>query len=213
MNKTEKHHYIFDFDGTLVDSMEIWAGTHIRMLRKARIAIPQDYVQTITPLGNEGAAMFSFSLGVNMPLSEYMRQVNNALIKQYSSRVGLKNNVAVTLKRLKEKGCSLHVLTASPHLYVDPCLERLGLKGCFENIWTVEDFGSGKGDVGIYKKAAKRLDTEIKNCTMVDDNYLALCAARKAGMNTIGIYDKSSKDAEGAIRETVDRYIYDFCEM
>ena len=56
-------HYFFDLDGTLLDSMELWAGTHRKALEDAGIPVPENFVETITPLGNQGASEFVISLG------------------------------------------------------------------------------------------------------------------------------------------------------
>lgn len=209
----EQRHFLFDFDGTLVDSMQIWARTHIRMLLKQKISIPKDYVQTITPLGNEGAALYSVSLGLKMPPGEYMSELDKELVRQYNSNVYLKENVENKLRELKSSGICLHVLTASSHSYVDSCLRRFGVLELFDNVWSVEDFGLSKADKQIYIEAARRLSAEPKSCTMVDDNYSALCAARRAGLNTVAVYDKSSKNMEKAIREAADKYVYGFEEI
>ena len=209
----EQRHFLFDFDGTLVDSMQIWARTHIRMLLKQKISIPKDYVQTITPLGNEGAALYSLSLGVKMSLTDYMSKLDRELARQYNSKVNLKANVKSKLIELKTDGVRLHVLTASSHSYVDSCLRRLGVLELFDNVWSVEDFGLSKADKRIYTEVALRLTAKPESCTMVDDNYSALRAARKAGLNTLAVYDKSSASMEKAIRETADRYVFDFCEI
>ena len=56
-------HYLFDFDGTLVDSMPTWSGVHVNALKSAGIPVPADFVQTITPLGNYRASQYTISLG------------------------------------------------------------------------------------------------------------------------------------------------------
>ena len=107
----------------------------------------------------------------------------------------------------------MHVLTASPHLYVDPCLQRLGVYDLFEKVWTIDDFGMTKAQTEIYQEAANRLEAAIENCTMVDDNYTAIATAQKAGMQTLAVYDASSAASEEALSKLADRYIYDFKEV
>ena len=70
---------IFDFDGTLVDSMPYWAGAHIEALREAGIAVPEGFVNTITPLGNLGASKHTISLGLDVSLDEYLTELNRRL--------------------------------------------------------------------------------------------------------------------------------------
>ena len=48
--------YLFDFDGTLVDSMPAWETTMLRILNENHINYPPDIIKTITPLGFAGTA-------------------------------------------------------------------------------------------------------------------------------------------------------------
>lgn len=209
----EKAFYLFDFDGTLVDSMETWAGVHINALKNAGIEVPADFVETITPLGNYNASKYTISLGIDIPLKTYLDNISKALYKEYTTRISLKANVLEALKKLKNKNISLNVLTASPHLYVDPCLNGLGIYDYFDNVWTIEDFGLTKAQPAIYQKAAEKLGTDINNCTMIDDNFTAISTAKTAGMNTIAVYDSTSKASENLLKKTADKYIYSFKEF
>lgn len=206
-------YYLFDFDGVLVDSMDTWAGVHINALKQAGIPIPQNFVETITPLGNYKASEYTISLGLNVSLETYLKEVSEKLYQEYTTNVPLKPFVKETLSLLKEKGVSLNVLTASPHLYVDECLKRHGVFELFENVWTIDDFRYTKADPELFKNAAEKLNANIKNCTMLDDNFTAISTAKKSGMNTIAVYDKSSEAFEQILRETADKYIFDFSQI
>lgn len=209
----EREFYLFDFDGVLVDSMEFWAGLHMQTLRSAGIPIPEDFVETITPLGNYNAAKHTLSLGVDLPLDAYLEDIYKTLFEAYTTHITIKENVKQTLLRLKEQGISIHVLTASPHLYVDPCLQRNGIFELFENVWTIDDFGLTKAQPEIYQQAAERLGAKVENCTMFDDNLTAITTAKEAGLKTIAVYDSTSKSSEAAMRQIADRYIYNFSKI
>lgn len=209
--KTE--YYLFDFDGVLVDSMEFWLSIHIQTLHNAGIPVPEDFVETITPLGNYHGAKYTLSLGVDLDLDEYLNDVYKKLYEAYTTHICLKANVKEALTQLKQEGLSLNVLTASSHLYVESCLKRNGIYELFDNVWTIEDFGLTKGEIEIYQQAASRLGTKIGCCTMFDDNFTVITTAKKAGMKTVAVYDASAKVFVNAMTETADRYIYDFKEL
>lgn len=206
-------HYFFDLDGTLLDSMELWAGTHRKALEDAGIPVPENFVETITPLGNQGASEFVLSLGVPKPLEQYLEEVGKIFVHEYSNNIPLKPHAAETLRRLKEAGIGLHVLTAGHHRSADPCLKRCGVWALFENVWTIQDFGMMKDRPEIYLEAAMRIGARPEDCTMVDDNCIALGAAKDAGLRTVGVYDRSSAGSEAVIRGFADRYIYDLAEL
>lgn len=205
--------YIFDFDGTLVDSMEIWANLHAKQLRDAGIPVPENYTQTITPLGNIRTAELNISMGVPGTLEGYLENLNRILLQAYSFEIPLKPHVEETLRAMRNAGHQLHVLTASPHLVLDPCLRNRGIWDLFDNIWSIDDFGYPKSDPIIYQLTAQRLGVDVGDCIFVDDNLTAISTAKTAGMQTVGIYDKSSDCDKEKLQATADRYVFDFSEI
>jgi HAD superfamily hydrolase (TIGR01509 family) len=201
---------IFDFDGTLVDSMPTWAGVHINMLKSHGIEVPEGFVETITPLGNRKASEYTISLGVNLPLSEYLEKISKILCYEYLNNVPLKSNVCEFLNSAYKAGHTLSVLTASPHLYVDDCLKKLGVYSLFSKVWTIEDFNLTKAQPEIYVEAARRLLADVSECVFFDDNYTAIKTAASAGMKTVGVYDDSSRSYKAQIEKIADYYITEY---
>jgi FMN phosphatase YigB (HAD superfamily) len=114
---------------------------------------------------------------------------------------------------LKERGVSLNVLTASPHVTLDVCLQRLKLWDLFDNIWSCDDFGTTKADPKIYKQAAERMNTSVEHVLFLDDNLDADRTAKAAGVLTCGVYDASSADYVEEMKAVNDFYIYDFSQL
>lgn len=199
--------YIFDFDGTLVDSMPTWSGVHIKALVKAGIKVPDNFVETITPLGNINASKYTISLGLEISLNDYLKNISELLYYEYLNNVTLKDFVFDFLKDLKNAGNSLNVLTASPHYYVDGCLKKHNVYNLFDNVWTIEDFGLTKSQPEIYIAVAKKLGVNVHECLFFDDNFTALKTAKTTGMKTVGVYDLSSKNNTEQIKEISDYYI------
>ena len=50
--------YIFDLDGTLIDSMPVGIGIVLGFLKEKGISYPDDIVATLTPLGYKGSAKY-----------------------------------------------------------------------------------------------------------------------------------------------------------
>lgn len=205
--------YIFDFDGTLVDSMPAFAKTMVRILEENEIKYPVDIVKVITPLGYKGTAEYAIELGLNMSVDEFIKTALDYIKDEYEKNISAKEHVKEKLKELKEKGNSLNVLTASPHSVLDVCLKRLELYQLFDNVWSSDEFEYTKAQSEIYVEVSKRLKKNISDCCFVDDNVNAIYTAKKAGMFCIGVYDKTSETSIDDMKKVADRYIYDFSEL
>lgn len=206
--------YLFDFDGTLVDSMPTYVSTMLRILDENNVPYAKDITKTITPLGLNGTAdYFLNTLGLRMSKDQLVSTMGSYLLDAYLYHIPAKSNVIPVLQELKRQGASLNVLTASPHITLDPCLKRLEMWDLFDNIWSCEDFQTTKADPKIYIRAAEKLQTTVDKVLFLDDNLDADTVAKSAGMLVCGVYDDSSKDYEAQIKTVTDYYIYDFQEL
>lgn len=205
--------YLFDFDGTLVDSMPTYSGLMLRILDENNIKYGDDILKIITPLGFIDTAKYFIGMGLDMEHADIVALMNKYAIDEYTYRVPAKPNVIETLKVLKARGCSLNVLTASPHDTLDPCLKRLGIYDMFDNVWSCNDFKTNKSDPDIYVRAADKMGVQVSDVIFLDDNYNADKTAKAAGMTVYGVYDKSSDEYVDDIKAITDAYIYDFSEL
>ena len=207
--------YLFDFDGTLVDSMPTYVAAVLRVLDDQNIKYDKKaLIKAITPLGFGGTARYYIeNFGLTMDVEEIVAQMHRNALEGYLYSVPAKQNVIDTLRKLKSRGDDLNVLTASPHATLDPCLKRLGIYDLFSNVWSCEDFATTKADINIYLMAAEKLGVPAGEMIFLDDNYNADLTAKRAGAKVVGVYDESSADYEGEIRGICDAYIRDFYEL
>jgi HAD superfamily hydrolase (TIGR01509 family) len=206
--------YLFDFDGTLVDSMPTFISVMLRILDECNISYEKDIIKTITPLGLSGTAEYYINqLGVKMSKEQLMSVMKEYMLDAYFHTIPPKKHVPEVLKALKAQGASLNVLTASPHITLDACLKRLGLWELFDNVWSCDDFNTTKADPQIYVRAAKRLNRSVAEVLFLDDNLNADLTAKAAGMQVCGVFDPSSEDMVEQMKAATDYYIYDFKEL
>lgn len=205
--------YLFDFDGTLVDSMPAYTRAMLRILDEHHVPYDESIIKIITPLGAKGTLDYFASLGHGPVDPEITGRAMTDLVKEYAFHIPAKPHVIEVLQKLKDQGASLNILTASPHTTLDPCAKRVGLWALCDNIWSCDDFGTTKADPEIYRMAAKRLGVNVEDVLFLDDNCNADRTAKEAGMKVCGVYDDSSRDYEAEMRSICDAYIYDFTEL
>ena len=203
--------YLFDFDGTLVDSMPCWSQKMLNILRESGVNYPENVIEIITPLGDGGTARyFREELGVPFSMEEMQERMDAYALPRYRDEIPLKAGVEEYLRRLKKKGCSLNVLTASPHKMVDPCLRRLGVWELFDHVWSCDDFDTTKSDPAIYVRAMERIGAPLGEGVFFDDNIGAVETASRAGLFTVGVFDASGKAFVERLRRTADVYLQSF---
>lgn len=206
--------YIFDVDGTLIDSMGEWGRALPRFLEERGVSYPSDIVKRVIALGLPGVAKYYKE---NFPLKEAEEEILAYLVgsfkEKYAREFGAKAGVLDTLKTLKMRGARLCALTAGMHVLFDDCLKRLGISELLDYCWSSDDFPTKKADPAIYKMAAARLGVDPSECVMVDDSLAALIPAKAAGLQTIGVYDDFSKGNETEMRKIADKYVYSFKEL
>jgi len=209
----ESKHFLFDFDGTLVDSMPYWAKAMLTVLDNHHISYGSDIIRIITPLGLQKTAAYFQSLGYNGTVEQAKAEIFAELTPMYENVITLKNGVADCLTALKNAGRGLHVLTASPHCWLDVCLKRCGVYDLFDNVWSCEDFPTTKTDPAIYRQAANRIGVSIGDIAFLDDNINADFAAKQSGIGVIGVYDDTGKADREAMTAFTDGYIENFSEL
>ncbi len=181
---------IFDLDGTLVDSMHYFAGAMMSILDEEGIAHDAETVKTVTPLGYLGTARYYVDvLGVRDSVENLLSRMDRKLFEAYSQKIRLKAGVGDMLRRLRDAGCRLFVLTASPHKMTDACLAANGVLDLFETVWSVDDFGLTKSDTSLFYAVASRLGCSVNDVCYFDDNTIAVTNARRAGYRVFGVRD------------------------
>ena len=93
--------YLFDFDGTLVDSMPRWIRKMLRILDEYGIAYGEDIIRTITPLGDLGCARYFQELGVPLSVEELFQMMDEYAIPAYRDEIPAKETVATTWRSEK----------------------------------------------------------------------------------------------------------------
>lgn len=213
MQTTIYNTYLFDFDGTLVDSMPAYTEAMLRILDEEGLTRPEGVVKIITPLGYGGTADYYISLGARSSREDLLTRMHAYAYDEYAYRIPLKEGVGEALRALRQRGASLNILTASPHAVLDVTLKRLGILDLFDNVWSCEDFDTTKSNPKIYHMAAERLGVAPDEYVFIDDNLNAVRTAHEAGIPTLGIYDSSSAEYESEIRATADGYLMTLNEL
>lgn len=207
--------YVFDLDGTIVDSVssvkELTYGFHAAW----GVPVPDDIMAKILPLGYPKTAEYYVR---EYHLKETPQEIEKYLIdrmtENYERHIPAKGSADEVLRVLKERGATIAVLTASPHIFLDPCIKRLGWDALFDYAWSVDEFNKTKGEPALFAAVAEKLGVKAEDCCMIDDSDHSLRSAKQAGWKTVGIYDEvSNSDRVDEMRSVSDVFVYELKEI
>lgn len=200
---------IFDLDGTLLDSMYVWSYIDKVFLHKRGFSVPDFYGRECSHRSFYGTALYTIELfGLSETPEEIMAEWTSLAIKEYSEKVKLKPFAANAVELALQRGYKTAVCTSLPRELYSPALKNNGLDKCFEAIVSAAEFKTGKQYPDIYLHTAKLLSVEPQSCIVLDDVSASLCAAKQAGMKTIGVIDPNSGQDEAEMKKYSDKLVY-----
>lgn len=203
--------YIFDLDGTLLDSMGVWEQIDVDFLTGRGFDVPTDYANAICSRSFREAAEYTIER-FRLPDSaeDLQREWNDMAIYAYGHTVPLKPYAREYLSALKERGAKLGIATSLPAALYHPALQNNGIASIFEVICSTEEIPYGKTRPDIFCLAARRLRVEPSDCIVFEDILQAIQSAKSIGMTVYGVYDKASDQYWDEIKELADGVLYDF---
>ena len=203
---------IFDFDGTLLDSMFIWdtiGEDYLRTLGKEPHEELKETFMTLTL--EEAAEYYREHYKVTLSVTEIVDSINAMVEGIYRTKVTLKPGVMAYLRQLKESGVKMCVATVTDRYLVEDTLERLGILHYFSEIFTCAEVGYGKDKPIIYQKALEHLGTAKEETFVFEDSLFALETAKIDGFPTVGVYDMHESRQE-EMKRLADCYVRSFEE-
>ncbi|MBQ8896730.1 MAG: HAD family phosphatase [Clostridia bacterium] len=201
---------VFDFDGTLFDTMPFWATVGTRMVKKAGLEPVENLDEMVLFMTlEESCAFIKQTYSLDNSIEELVNNVIKEVYGYYTQQAAPKSFIPEFLKKLKNKNIPCAIATASDRRLIELALKRFGLEEYFDKIFTCSELKLNKQSGEIYEIAAKSLGANIKETAVFEDILLAVRSAKQAGFLTVAIEDSESERDKQEIIKTADIYIRD----
>lgn len=204
---------IFDFDGTLFDSMPAWIGIRDAFFASIGIEMTEDDREFFRgKFTSEALPLAIDRFGLAMPYQELLSAFFDFLTQRYLKMAVPKNDIIEFLKKLKARGVKIGIATASGEPAVKAALEKFGMLEFFPVIYSTYTVGESKLTPKVYDVVLNELGTDKATTWIFEDALYAAKTAKENGYPVVGIYDESEHRAE-ELRQTVDVYIHNYEEI
>ncbi|MFR8314476.1 HAD family hydrolase [Eubacterium ventriosum] len=205
---------VFDLDGTLLDSSWVWEKVDEKFLGDRGFQVPDDYVDEISPLGAERAAVCTIErFGLNEDKDDIVREWIEMAKKEYATEVVCKPYAKEFLEELHKLNIKMAVATSSDRELFMKTLEREGILKYFQKIVTVDEVERGKGYPDIYEEAARRIKVNPHKCLVFEDILAGVTGASLGEFNVVAVFDEKSKHNWEKIKSISKYSINDYKEL
>jgi putative hydrolase of the HAD superfamily len=179
---------LFDFDGTLADSVGLMWGIYQDLLKTHGIqGALREFDElngaTLPEIAARLKARHVLSCSVERLLEQYRERIANT----YATAVLPALGATDLLQCLSDNGIRVGLVTSSERSAVNVFLSRHQWDGFFEAMICAEDFARGKPNPDPYLKALERLRVHASSTLAVEDSENGVRSARAAGIETLWI--------------------------
>ncbi|MDY0151998.1 MAG: HAD family phosphatase [Candidatus Cloacimonas sp.] len=203
---------IFDLDGTLIDSMQLWREVDTEFLNSRGIEVPGDLFAYL-PHGNsfiQTAQYFKDRFALPDSAESIMQEWTNMVSHHYETNIPLKPGVSNLIGELDKLGIIIGLGTSNSLELAEKSLKFNGIWNYFRCAVTGDLHLKGKPFPDIYLLAAQRLGLNPEDCLVIEDTLTGVQAAKNAGMSVFAIFDADSREFHPQIEELADGFFADY---
>ncbi|HEY8762650.1 MAG TPA: HAD family phosphatase [Solirubrobacteraceae bacterium] len=178
---------MFDLDGVLVDSEQLWNQAKEELVREAGGRWREDAPRAMMGMSStEWSAYMRDELGVDRDTDEINRDVVGRIERLYRAELPLLPGAAETVHALSGRW-PLGLASSSNREIIDLVLDLAGLADSFVATVSSEEVDRGKPAPDVYLETARCVGVQADRCVAIEDSSNGLRAAVAAGMAVIAV--------------------------
>ena len=191
---------IFDLDGVLVQSEEIWDAERRALAAEHGKPWPEGATQEMMGMSSiEWSRYVHDRIGVPLAPEAISAEVVRRVEARYRVSPPWIDGALDAVRRIGARW-PLGLATSSNREIIDLVLQQGGLKDLFPITVSTEEVGAGKPSPDVYLTAAARLGHSPERCAAVEDSTNGLLSAGAAGMRVIAIPNAAHPPEERGLR-------------
>ena len=229
----DKKYFIFDIDGTLVDSMGMWnLVDQTTIFNQTGLLVDCEDIKALRDSvlyaeNNLGGNIYDLyykevikHFGLNITPDEYglLRRELADFISL--NEIDFKPGAARFLQILKECGKKIGIATTTTRRQLEIYSEKnekmhkqAPLKVMADAIVACEDVSRKKPDPEAYLKVVEDLGAKLHDCIVFEDSLSGTISAKNAGLEVVSVYDESAQAEQHLIEQICDYKIESFEEL
>jgi HAD superfamily hydrolase (TIGR01509 family) len=178
---------VFDLDGVIVDSEQVWDDVREQLVRERGGRWHEGAQAAMMGMSSpEWSRYMHDELGLRESPQQLNDEVVRRMLERYRESLPLIDGAVEAVRRLAS-AFTLGVASSSNRPLIDAVLDGAAIAGCFAAVVSSEEVARGKPAPDVYLEAARRLGVEPAQCAAVEDSSNGLRAAHAAGMRVLAV--------------------------
>lgn len=181
--------FIFDLDGTLLDSEIIWVEAYRDLLRLHGLSIPYDEALTIVygkGLGDVYVETIRRFLNLTWSRDEMVKQFR-AVFRYLAPQRDLRIHSSIALLKQLARKYPVCVVSGASRADVDEGIRVANVASELRFSLSSEDYTPGKPNPAGFLLAARKLEIAPARCLVFEDSAVGVRAAKAAGMFCVAL--------------------------
>jgi HAD superfamily hydrolase (TIGR01509 family) len=178
---------IFDMDGLLIDSEQVWDDVRERLAREGggrwHDGAQREMMGMSAP---EWSRYMHEVIGLPGTPAEINDEVVRRMQERYREALPLIPGAVEAVRRLAERW-PLGLASSSNRPLIAQALATAGLAALFDVVVSSEEVARGKPAPDVYLEAARRMGVEAGRAAAAEDSHNGILAARAAGMRVVAV--------------------------
>lgn len=205
---------IFDVDGTLLDSMQVWWDVVVDFFKLNNAELSYEDAKEFKEMTmKESIPLIKQRFNLAQSYEELSETFKNMGLMQYNTNIPLKRGADKYLKQLHDDGVKIALATSGYEELCKSAFTRLGVWQYIDACAFSSEVGVNKSNPDVYLLAAERIGIPPEECTVYEDILTGIGGAKKGGFKTCAIFDETSADETEALKQLSDHYITGWEEL